>query len=276
MTFRLLARNVIDEALSATASPSALSTHPLSRVQQQGHASTRTTSLATQTYTFTWSSDQTMNMVALARHNLRTAGTIRVQVYSDAACTTLLEDSTALAAFSTTGLSTLDVYRYLQAVFRGKKCFAYYFTATRTTVRGLKITITDAANPDGFMEFSRLLAGLYFQPSLNPDYGGLGLEQASLSGQVRTDGGELKSDARARYRTERITHENIPDETDLAEFLAIADYLDKERDFWFSFYPGEGGAKEIYHQGVFKFTQLGALEPNYFSHHKAEYVMAEA
>jgi len=274
--WRIIPRNLIDEAATAAASPSLLSTHPLSRVQQQGRATARTTGLTTQVFTFTWSSNQTANAAVVALHNLRTAGTIRIEVFSDAALTVSLEDSTALAAFSTTGLSQLDVDDYLTSRLRGMKNFVFWFSATRTTIRGLRITFTDAANADGFMEVARFVMGKYFEATYNPPYAGEGLTLATLTGQVRADGGTLYSDRRADYRIERLQLDSIPDATDLAELKAIAGYLGKHKDFFFTFYPGVGGVKEVYHQGIFKFTELGALEPHFVNLHRQSIVMEEA
>lgn len=274
--FRILARNVTDEAATIAASPSALGSKPVTNLQTQLRSATwRSTGLATQVITLTWSANQRMNLVALTRHNLRTAGTIQVDVYSDTSLSTLLEGSGALAAFSTTGLATLDADDYLAAEFRGLKNFVFHFAALRTTVRGLKITLIDTANADGYMEASRLYAGEFFEAAYQPQYGAENLALMSLTQQVRVDGGGLFSHRLANYRRESIQLDRITDAGDLDDFLAITRRLGLHRDFWFSFYPGLGGAREIYRQGGYKFVDVGAFTPHFVGLHRQDLVMEE-
>lgn len=274
--FRILMRNIADEAVTISAAPAFLGTLPVTNLQTQERFRTaRTTGVASEVITLTYTSDQRVQMVAVGRHNLTTSSTIRAQLFSDAACTTQIDDSTALAGYSTSGLSQMDLDLYLNAEFRGFKNWAFYFATKRTTVRGIKITITDASNPDVYFDASRLAIGEYFEASYQPPFGGEGVNQQTLTKQTRTDGGSLISDRKADFRGERLDLQWV-NATDLPILLSIARRLGKHLDFWFSLYPGLGGAAEIYHQGMYKFTDLGPLEPAMYGIHRQQLNFEEA
>jgi hypothetical protein len=61
-------------------------------------------------------------------------------------------------------------------------------------VRALRIEITDAGNPGGYIEASRLVCGAYWEPQRNADYGA-SLQVVDASKNYRNDAGDLMSDA---------------------------------------------------------------------------------
>lgn len=276
---RILIRNIGDSATVDSASPALLPTLPASNLQTQPRGEIfRTDGLSSQEIRFTWDSNQSASMVALVGHNLTTAGTIRAQGYSDTGFGVgspdgLLFDSTALPAFSVASLDEEDAADYLEADFRRRKSWVHYF-AEVSTLRALKLTFADAANPDGYMEASRLFVGKYFSPQKDPPFGGLQLAPGSMTKSGRLDGGSLRSDRGADFLQITITLPFILD-ADVSKFLALVRRLGKHRDFWFDFYPDLGEAREIYHRGQFKFTDLGPLEPHFSALHRRTMVMEE-
>lgn len=272
--FRMLPRNIVDEATMGAPSPALLSTLPATNLQTQPRAEVaRTDGLASQVISCTWPTNQKATMVALCRHNLTTGGTIRAQLYSDEALSSQLVDSSSVAAFSTSGFAQVDADDYLEDDFRAMKNWVFHF-AEQTTVRGLKITLTDASNPDGYMEASRLFVGSYFEATYNVPMGGYGLMQETLTSQGRDDGGGLISDRGGDFRTLRLDLSMIA-EDDVPEFCAIARRLGKHRDFWFDLYPEVAGAEAGYLRGQFKFTDLGPLEKPEYAQFRRALVLGE-
>lgn len=270
---RMLGRNLADEG-TLSALPALLTTLPVTNLQTQGRETARTTILASQAITWVLDADQVANMVALGRHNLTTGGTYRIQVYSDAAATAQIADSGTLAAFSTAALSPLDAGRYLEDEFRGRKNIVFYF-ARLTTVRAVKLTLTDASNPDGYMEASRLFIGEYTELYYAVATGSEGGTSASLSTQGRSDGGDLWSDRGVPFAKQTFSTEFIDDENDLAEVLALIDYLGTFRDFWWDAFPGDTSAWALYRRGQRKFTNDSALDARNYGLHSTAWSMEE-
>jgi hypothetical protein len=270
---RILPRNIGDTAALA-ASPVLASSLPVTNLQTQPRLSVaRTTGVASQVIQGTWATNQRATMVALCRHNLTTAATWRVQLYSDVGLTAQIADSGTVTAFPGTGLTTQDDPTDVDA--RGMKNSVYYF-ALLTTVKGFKITITDAANPDGYFEASRLFIGEYFEPTRQPSFGAESFAHVTATSQARSDGGSLYSDRGADWRRETFDLDQLDATADIPWMLWLLRYCGKHRDVWFSFYPGAGNAQEIYHQGQFKFVDLGPLEPHFYNLHRSRVTLEEA
>lgn len=256
---RLLIRNIADEG-TLSSSPTALSTLPVANLQTQPRNQVwRSPDTSTQVISLVFASNQTASMVAVARDNLTTSGTIRVQVYSDAAMTSQIADSTALAAFSTSGFADVDAWRYLTDGFRGKKNFVFYF-GRLTNVQGVKITLTDSSNPDGYMQAARLFVGDYFEFTYQVGDDAESGSAGSITIQGRSDGGDLWSDRGAGFEVQKLDLANI-NEADVPSVLALAEYLDRHTDFWFDLMPGDTSAFAVYRRGQRKFTDLGPLAP---------------
>lgn len=226
----------------------------------------RTTSLASQDIKLVFPANQRANMIAIARHNLTTAGTLRTLGYSDAAWTTGIYDSTALPAFSTSGLSRIDVYRYLTEDFRRFKNTAQYFT-TLTTLQSMIFRLLDAGNPDGFLDLIKVFVGEAFETTYNPSYQSTALSTLNDGQGSRADDGTHSVDKTWKARKLVVPLDNIP-ESDLPELLAIADYMGKDKEGFLSLYPGEGGAKEIYHAMSFRITDSPTFNPMQYGWYK--------
>jgi len=256
---RLLIRDLT--ALGTLAvSPAALSTLPIGNLLTQPRNEVwRSPGVTTQVITVVFGSNQTASMVALARLNATTGGTVQVQGYDDAGMTSQLFNSTALAAFSTASLADVDAFRYLEDSFRGKKNFVYYFTKV-TTLRAIKITITDAGNPAGYIEASRLFIGDYFEFTYEAGDSGESGASRSLTVQGRSEGGDLWSDRGPGYEQQTVDLDNIH-EDDVPELLALSEFLGTHTDFFFDLLPGDTSAFAIYRRGQRKFTAESALRP---------------
>lgn len=264
--FRILAKNIAEarNGASISASPSMVATLPESNLllATERARTARTTSTASQLITVSWAASKKCNAIAISRHNLTTAGTMR-SVLSDVTPSTLV-DTGALAAFSTSGLDT-DIDTYTDADFLLLKNTIQYVTL-QTALRSLACTFADVANPAGYMEINRLHAGKYFELTYNP--GGLELTVTDASVSARADDGSHIVDKRWKARTIVVNLEAIPDATDLATMLAIARYLGKDGECFIDAYPDETGAKGIYGRGAFRLVDSPTFNPYQFGVHK--------
>lgn len=277
--FRMLPLNYADSC-TVSASPSVLATLPEQNlIVPERYATMRSSSLAAQSVTFVLPSAISLTMAALGRINLTSAGTIRVQCYTDAAATVAASggDSTALPAFSVAALDAVDLAKYLTARFLGNKNFIWYPAAAVTGVRAVKYTLDDAANPAGFLEAARAGFGGYFEAAYQIEtMGGASIALDTKTSQRRSEFGSLVSDLSASWKTLKISPEKMQIGTDLAAFLAIARDLGKHQDFFFDLFPGVDSAEAIYYRGSYKFTSLAAIEPNDYRFRKSSFTLEEA
>ncbi len=270
---RILARNIADTA-TLTASPAMSTTLPvtnLGKPTERGRTA-RTTSLASQDVKLAWPSAQKANMIAVARHNLTTAATLRTLGYSDVAWTTGILDTTALTAFSTAGLNT-DIDVYTERDFLPLKTSVQYFTE-QTTLQSLIARLADAANPDGYLEANRLFVGKYFEVTYNPPEGTVQLQQMDASAKGRADDGTQIVDKRWKARRLSLAVEFIPD-ADMPSMLAIERYVGTDKEFFVSLYPGAGGALELYNQMACRLVESPNSGPRLYGHHSTAFVFEE-
>lgn len=263
---RILTRNIADTAV-ITASPAMSSTLPVTNLGKptERARTARTTSLASQDIKLAWASAQKANMIALPRHNLTTAATLRTLGYSDSAWTTGILDTTALTAFSTSGLNT-DIDVHTERDFQHLKSSAQYF-AEQTTMQSLIARIADAANPDGYMEANRLMIGKYFEVTYNPGHGVPDLTLMDASVMARADDGTQVVDKRWKGRRLVLNLDWIPD-TDVDDLLALARYLGTDKETWVSLYPGAGGALELYNQMACRLVDSPTFNPHQYGLHR--------
>lgn len=252
---RILRRDIIRAATVGTASPTLATNSGADVAQQDNRKTCRTTSTASQEINYTWSSNQTVNMVAVCRHNWTTSATLRVRLYSDTAMTTQIYDSTATTAFASAILPA--PYDITLAKYRGLKTTVFYFTE-QTTVRGMKLTIADASNPDGYMECARILAGQHFQPRRKPGQG-VQLAFVSNSRVTRLDGGGRNGDQRGTWRTCSFQIPAVGDE-DYDDWAAIAQFHDTVLWTFFDLFPGDTSAKGVLNRMCCGFDSLGPFD----------------
>lgn len=247
---RFIFKNLADEAV-ISASPAFLSTKWVTRLQEPGRETGRTTSAAAQDITLVWPAAQKISAAGLLGHNLTVDGTLRSRLYSDAAASTLISgaDTTALQAFDDAGLDDLD--DLTDPDFRGYKNSMQYFAAEYTTVRAAKLSIADAANPDGYFDARRIWVGRYREARYNPPYGGLSVKPSSKTVVGDLEDGGTWSDKKGDFRTFTINL-NWIDEADRAAIFAGLRYVGRHREFYISAAHAIGGVEEIYYQGVVK------------------------
>lgn len=264
-------KNLIDGA-TLSASPALVTTLPETNLQYQERGKTaRSTSTASQDIKASWSSAQTIDMAWVRYHNLTASAQIAYPTYSDAAWTTSVDANAAANCFGYTGFDAGDVLT--DADFRLLKNSARYLTS-RSTIQSMKFTVTDASNPDGYFDISRIGCGKSTVLSYNPPYGGVPLLFEDFSTQGRMDDGSLVSDKRFKARRIELSHEWMP-AADWAAMLRGLREVGKDKDFFVSIYPADGTYLEAYHQGTFKVADGGAFDRHLYGLARTKITLVE-
>ncbi len=257
---RILHVNYADLATSLAASTTAGSlSADLMQNDRKGQAH-RSTSTSV-TYTATWTAGVSIGAVALPATNLSAAATIRVRLYSDTACTALLQDTGAITACP----GFAGVPWTWQATFNANG-FAYgvlskavaWFSANQAGVKGMKVDLADAGNAAGYIDCARLIAGPWWAPAWNASYGAT-LLVADNTVNERTDAGDLASD-RAPVHEELTFSLPALTEADRAQLMAMLRANGAWKPILVSLMPGRGTAREQDH------TVFGKLKPAPVSH----------
>lgn len=255
---RMIYDNLADAA-TLTASPALADTLPAENLQSpERETVARTTGLASQTIDVTLDQARAMSACVLYRGNFTGAATWRVRVYDTPAMGTLLYDSGSqyLAAPKPFGDLEWGVDPLGVTLFTG---WGYTFsTLWFPTVIGqfVRIELADAANPDGYMEASRLFIGRYLEPS-NMPIAGAHLQWCESTRQERSEGGTLHSEPAAPYRALVVSgiFMGEKDRTSLSDMQRVAGL---RKDVFVSMYPTEANARARDHAMQAK---LVALDP---------------
>ena len=252
-------RNIFDVA-TLTASPALVTTLPETNLQKQERFKTaRSTSLASQDWKASWSSAQRFNYVFMRMHNFTAAAQQRTRTYTDSAFTTGLVDNVAANCFGYTGFSVNDVLT--EADFRLLKNSARYLSLI-TNLQSLNLTTTDAANPDGHMEISRLFGGEYFEMSYNIPYSDAQFLFEDFSTQSRVYDGSVISDKGAKGRKILLRNE-LCAPADWNALLSGLRSVGKDKDFFISILPENGTYLEAYFQGLVKVADAGMFDRHF-------------
>lgn len=256
---RILARNWAEarNGGSISSSPAMLPGLPVDNLilPTERDRTARSTSLAAQAITVAFDASRKVNAVAFSRVNWTTASTLRSRVRDGATAT--LYDTTALAGYSTTGLDT-DIDDYTDADFVENKNTIQYITE-QTASRSILFDIADAANPDGYIEQTKVFAGKYFEPSYNAASLEFTVIDASIQG--RADDGSHLVDKRWKTKQVVLTLEPIPEDSDFATLMAIARYLGKDGECFLDPYPTSQTARGIYARGAYRLVDVVPFGP---------------
>lgn len=211
---RLIYDNVANAASSLTASSTAgalVAANMLTDVKVEVHRSTGTTV----SYTLVWGSSQKIGAVALPATNLSVASTIRVQLYSDTAGTTLVADSGLKAACNSSQLGLHGWGSSISAnafAFGGASKTAVWFSPQPTGIRRCVITLSDPANSAGYIDCARIVAGPYWEAEINPTYGGTA-GSSDLTKVQRLDSGDVAISRGAQFQSMQLNLASMGEES---------------------------------------------------------------
>lgn len=261
--FRIVARNLANAAEGGflTSSTSMVPGLPFTNLQRpvERARTCRTNAGATNVdLTASWATNKRANCAIFGIHNWTTASLLRTRLFDATSPASDLIDTGDLSAFSTSGLATnIDVYT--ERDFRFLKTTAQYF-ALQTTMRSAYFYITDTANPDGYIEQTRLCIGEYFETSYDPPFGGAVLTPMDAGVSGRADDGTMLVDKKWKARKLELDLKFIP-EADLDDLLAIVRFLGTDKECFISLYPGVGGVKELYNQMFCRLKPNPSFDP---------------
>lgn len=241
---RIIHANYADQATSLTASTTSgalAASYMQTDRKGEAHRSTGTSV----TYTATWTAGVTLGAVALPATNLTAAATIQARAYSDTACTALLADTGAITACPglTAGPWTWTAAYNANAFAYGHLSKAVaWFAANMAGVKGLKVDLVDTGNPAGYIDCARLVAGPWWSPDWNPEYGcSTTVEDSSAT--VRNDAGDLLSDRAPVNQTLALKLPMLA-ESERSQLMQIARAHGVWKNIFVSLLPQDGTAAE--------------------------------
>lgn len=216
------------DAATITATPTLTTAGPTSYLQNDARGLiAQASSTASQVITGTWGGTAyTVSELCLWRHNLAYNDTVRLELFSDAAWTTGVYDSTALAAYAS-GLFTDWGWAFSNRYFAATSC------------KSFKITI--AASASAF-ECARLYLGPYTEAPVQAGEG-LIITQETNARQSRSEGGSLRSIVKADWRSMAFEM-MVGTEAYRAAWYEISRYCGISKSFVASLDPGGGGTLE--------------------------------
>lgn len=271
----MLVENDADTA-TLTTSAALVATLPVTNLQETSRKKVaRTTNTASIDIKGTWSANRCLSCLTLWRHNLSASGTVRLQLYSDAAWTTSIYDSGAVAAHPIKALGDMDfVYDPLQtSVFTG---WDWTFTTlwfAAIWARSFKVTLADGAPVTTYFQAARLILGRHIEPLYNMSYG-LELGWDENTKLYRTYGGSLRSESAEAFRRMKISLEHLTD-GNRARVVELMRIIGKRKDFFISGFPGTGGAMERDHAMVAKFSSMPVMNYSMFGVHATQFQIEE-
>lgn len=239
---RLIIDNAHDSA-TLTATSEAL---PVAYTQRSGRAYVwRSADATTQTIEATLPSTQFVDAVVLYRHNLSSSATVRVELLSgidvihdtgDAQVAELITPPELRVGIDPWGATYNDSIPVLMTTL----------WLPITAITGYRITINDSANPAGFLQVGRVIAGLSFSPQYNPAYGAQ-LTWNENAENRRTEGGSLRTISASGLARLLNIDLNFMPESDRAKLMTELVKRGIGADVFISLYPEQGGVKEVEH-----------------------------
>jgi len=210
---RILATNLIDSAtVSASVTAGSLVAANLqTNIKSQVWRSTTTSG----TLTASWTVAKAINCVILPFTNFTNAATMRVRGYANLAdvvgVATPVFDTTALTCCAYTAASVFGWDTNIPGVAnfgQGGGVYASLFFTGGSAIK-IVVDLVDTANASGYIEAARLLAGAYWSPFNNIDYG-VQTGFKSNTAHLRNDAGDLLTDVRAISKSLTINFSMAP------------------------------------------------------------------
>lgn len=218
----------------------------------------RSNGTGTVTIQVTWSRAKTVSFFAMNRHRAHGAN-IRVQLFSDAAWTTQVADTSTVAINKVVASSSDTAYNWGDDPFGiggydqfiTESPFWYYFTPV--SVQSATITLSSHSTTFwnvAYWQVSSFWFGNYFQTSINPDYGNTitwvdngGAATTTTGVPTRTGGGSKRTMFGFRWRAAKLQLSSVT-EQEAATWMQIMAYCQTGRPVFASLFPGDGTIKE--------------------------------
>lgn len=207
---------------------------------------------------------RSVRVIAVLLPNVTTAATIRARVSAASDFTTTVYDSTAVAAWP----SGIDAEES-----EGMNVWTTLVLSAAQSGRYVRIEVTDAANPDGYVDVARLVVAGGWQPTINMAEGAkLGIE--SETERNVTDGGAAIFNARPRRRTMSFDIADIPSDEALERGFDMQRIAGTSGQMYFVFDPDD---TTHMHRRAFLATlrELTAVEYPYYNRGSIPFQLTE-
>lgn len=273
---RILHDNAADRAVLAASSQAG--TLGPANLQREGKSSVLRATGAAQTITATWQTAELVACVALVSTNLTSSAKMRVRGFAmPGDGVPVLDTGSIFPCPAAThgsypwGVLPLgwNAYRWggVNSWARGGGADAVaWFAPVR--VRQLIIDIYAPQSPEGYVEVSRLVAGNYWSPEQNADYGAQ-LQLQDSSENYRTAAGELKSAMGVASDKLSVTLAHLTP-MDRARLLRILRENGKGKAMLFSLFPeNPDPLLEQDHMLYGKVSNIDAVATPYFETYSA-------
>lgn len=261
---RIVPRNFHDEATVTTSS--AATGFDVTNTQNTARDTVwRSAVSTTTTVSGTFSRNRVVNFFGMFRHRNH-GGSIRVQLYSDAAWTTQVDDTGTVAINKIVGGSGDTAYAWGDDPYGAGQYDPlltdspyWFWFATSRTIRSYKATFSSISStywPGTYWQASRFWVGLGFEVAINPVYGAA-LGWQDETDRNRTRGGSLRTNLGAKWKTIKWDFDAIA-ENEVPVWLDILANAQTGKDIVVSLFPNDGTRKERDHIIAAK---LSALDP---------------
>lgn len=277
-SLRIITSNDIDTA-SLTASPAMSATLPVTNLKDPSRARVARTNgvISGQHVLGNFDAYKLISGMALLRHNLTQASTIRLRLYD---------------SFNQTGNQTFDsgnVSRGAQSLgwgtfqwgiapwgVDGFSGWAVAYTDlwfTETLAASFDLQIDDALNAVGYLEASRLFMGRYWSPANGFNWG-IHMSWVDPSTQERTEGGTLRTDAFDSFRKFTMKLDWLTP-SERAKLSDIVRQNGLRTDLFLSCFPGEDNERERDYAAAVKLVQNAGLSHSHVNNYRTDDLVLE-
>ena len=240
---KLLAGSLLDDVSLAVTSEH--NDYPIENLQNnQPSQKWRSSSAAVQTIIALLTEDTPISAFALWAHNLTEDSSLRLELSQESDFSTLEYDATfdGLDPYYGLGEGPLGLHG-LGGYSDAATIYPYTVHWFEVVIaRYVRITLTDTANANGYLQAGRLMLGQEWSPTVNHDWGAA-IKTQDDSALIRTRGGGLRATPHVPYRVIDVGFSWL-DENDLAELERIRHLTGKRGGALISVYPNEGGTRE--------------------------------
>ncbi|OSM07347.1 hypothetical protein [Magnetofaba australis] len=248
---RIVPENLADQA-TLTCAPTPLAEQPVTHLQDlRRQRMMRTVNAAEHVVSATWGAPQRISCIGLFGHNMRKSNARwRVELFSDDAWTNSVYDSSVIPMTVVKGFRALtwrvDTWRATIFSDRGS-AFSVLWLEESFAIQSLRITLSDTANPEGYLEAYRLLAGLHWQPSRGPAFSAT-LQVNDPTELTATAGGTLAAVSRGAP-TRKLSMELrwMTRDADARRLVEMLTNQGKRKQMLVSLFPGANTGEEIDH-----------------------------
>jgi hypothetical protein len=273
---RILHDNAIDRAV-LTASSQAGALGPANLQRDERSAVLRATGTGV-TITATWPTAELIGCVAPIRTNMNSSARMRVRGYERVGDAAPVLDTGVMLPCPEAPLGA-SPFGYLPLGWNGYKWGGVNTWARGggsdgvawfepVSVRQLVIDLSSVDNPDGYIEISRLVAGMHWAPEYNASYGA-SLTQVDTSEGYRTAAGEAKTNVGTRHKLLNINLEFLTS-ADRARLARIVDECGTVRPLLCSLFPENADPViEQQHMVYGRIANIDAISATSFSIYSA-------